>query len=235
MDFHTETNSGGEREPGGRRPATSGTAPEFTLSDPVNSFLAAVRAIVTTPVGFFGGIARRGDFVNPLVFALVCFEVFVIVGGVVGLIGALVSPERGFFGALGSFLALVILMPVIAAMVLFASAGIYHLVAYLIIKPSTSGFEATFRVLAYSSIVLLPMAAVALVAWIPVVGPVLNIIASLAATAYALFLTVVGVREVHETTTGRAVLVMVIPSAVSTLVLLALVLAGAGAVFFFTR
>ena len=212
-----------------------GTSTEFDLSDPVNSFVATARAIALTPVDFFGGMRRQGDFGNPLVFTIICFEVFALAGGLAGLIGALIRADEGFLGALISFLLFMLLMPVVGAVVVFVSAAIYHLVAYLIIKPSTSGFEATFRVLAYVSVVMIPLAAVALVAWIPLLGPVLNIVASFAATGYALFLTVVGIREVHETTTGKAVLVMVIPSAVSFLILLIPVLAGAGALFFFTR
>ena len=235
MDFHTETNSGGSREPDGESPRSSGTSTEFDLSDPVNSFVVTARAIALTPVDFFGGMRRQGDFVNPLVFVIICFEVFALAGGLAGLVGALIRADEGFLGALISFLLFVLLMPVVGAGVVFGSAAIYHLVAYLIIKPSTSGFEATFRVLAYVSVVMIPLAAVALVAWIPVLGPVLNIVASFAATAYALFLTVVGIREVHETTTGKAVLVMVIPSVVSFLILLIPLLAGAGALFFFTR
>lgn len=235
MDFHTETNPGGSREPGGRSAVASGAGVEFTISDPVNSFVATTHAIALTPVAFFSGLARQGDFVNPLVFSIICFEVFALAAGVAGLIRALISADGGFLGALVSFLLFLVLMPAVGALVIFVSAAIYHLVAYLIVKPSTSGFEATFRVLAYVSVVMIPLAAVTLVAWIPLVGPVLNIVASFAATGYVLFLTVVGVREVYETTTGKAVLVMVIPSAVSFLILLIPLLAGAGALFFFTR
>jgi hypothetical protein len=235
MDFNTEKNRGSSPEPNEGSRDASRDSVEFDFRDPVNSFAETVRTIALDPIGFFRGLSRSGDYVNPLVFSLICFEVFAIVGGLVGFIGALISPERGFLGAVVSFVLLVLLMPLIAAIVVFASAAVYHLVVYLLVKPSNSGFEATFRVLAYVSIVVIPLAAVTLVAWIPVAGFILNTIASIAATAYALYLAVIGVREVHETTTGRAVLVMVIPTAASFLIMLALVLMGVGAFFFLAR
>lgn len=237
MDFNTETNPRDPNEPVRETSEASsgGSGTEFSISDPVNSFVTTVRAIALTPVAFYNGMTRRGDYLNPLVFAIICFEIFALVGGVVGFIGSLIDPNMGFFGALGGFFLLILLTPVFGTLLVFFSAAIYHLVVYLLVKPSASGFETTFRILAYSSVAILPLAVVALFAWIPVVGPVLNIVASLAAAGYALFLTVVGVREAHDTTTGKAVLVMVIPTGVSVLISLVLLAAGAGAVFFFTR
>ena len=58
-----------------------------------------------------------------------------------------------------------------------------------------SGFRATFRVLAYAAVVNL-------VSWIPILGLLVGL--------YGLYLQIVGLREVHETTTGRAVLVLVV-------------------------
>lgn len=235
MDFNTETNPKGPSEAGGEPSEASGGDPEFDLSDPANSFLAVAQAIVRTPVAFFGGMARRGDYLSPLAFSLICFEIFALAGGVVGFVGDLIDPNMGFFGTLGSFFLSVLLMPVVGAVLVFFSAAIYHLFVYLLVRPTASGFEATFRILAYTTIVMVPLAAVALVAWIPLVGPVLNIAVSFAAAGYALFLTVVGIRETHESTTVKAILVAVVPAAVSFVILLLLILIGVGAVFFFTR
>ena len=61
-----------------------------------------------------------------------------------------------------------------------------------------------------------------LVSWIPIIGWI--------ASLYGLYLAIVGIREVHNTTTGKAVLVVLIPVAV--LVLLALILVAIGAALF---
>src|SRR5215217_1765159 len=54
---------------------------------------------------------------------------------------------------------------------------------------NNTGYEATFRVAAYSSVVYL-------VSWIPVLGWIVGAI-------YGIYLGVVGIRAVHGTTTGR--------------------------------
>lgn len=241
VDFDTESHPERENRPsqeanGQRDLSGDASTAEFSYTDPVQSFLDTVTGVVTRPVVFFGGMARRGDFLNPLLFVLVSAEIFALSGGVSGLIYALISPEQAFLGALLSLVLFAVFLPIVIAVVVFVNAAIYHLVAYLLVKPETSGFEATFRVLAYSSgVALLPVAAAALFGWVPVLGAILSIAVAFAATAYLLFLTVVGVREAHETTTGRAVLVMLIPVVVSFLGFLLLLAAGVGAVFFFVR
>jgi hypothetical protein len=61
------------------------------------------------------------------------------------------------------------------------------------------------------------------VSWIPIIGGLLSL--------YGIYLAVVGIREMHGTTTGKAVLVVLIPMIV-VLVLALLGLLVAGAVFF---
>jgi hypothetical protein len=64
----------------------------------------------------------------------------------------------------------------------------------LFVGEGNSGYEATFRVVSYASVT-------SLVNWIPVIGGLLGL--------YGLYLTIVGIREIHATTTGRAALVLV--------------------------
>src|SRR5215210_8664666 len=92
MDFNTGTGgTGGSGDPpsgeSGPPPRTSGVAAggEFTYTDPVQSFISTVQRVVLQPADFYRGILRQGDFVNPLIFALICYEVSVILGGLIGL------------------------------------------------------------------------------------------------------------------------------------------------------
>jgi hypothetical protein len=219
VDFNTES---GDRGGSGRSPGGPGGPPprvsggvsggEFNYQDPVQSFINAVRGVVTTPVGFFRGIRREGDFVNPLIFAVICYEVSAILGGLLSLVG--VMGTKGF----GSFLVGIILAPIGAAIGLFIGAGILHLLVMLIVGSGNSGYEGTFRVSAYSSVT-------SLVSWIPFIG----VIASL----YGIYLAIVGIREVHNTTTGRAALVVLIPAAI-VLVLVLIIVALVGAAIFFS-
>ena len=186
------------------------------MQDPVQSFINAVRGVVTAPVDFFRGIRRQGDFVNPLIFAIICYEVSAILGGLLSLVGVSMGGTEGF----GSFLVGLILAPIFAAIGLFIGAGILHLLVMLIIGSRNSGFESTFRVGAYSSVT-------SLVSWIPFVGWI--------ASLYGIYLAIMGMREVHNTTTGRAALVVLIPAVVVFLLALLLIAAIGAALFFGTQ
>src|SRR5215211_3596830 len=190
MDFNT---GGGGTGGTGGSPAGSGGPPpprtsggaagdEFRYTDPVQSFISSVQRVVLQPVDFYRGILRQGDFINPLIFAIICYEVFTILSGLLGLAG--IGGQQGF----GGFIIALILAPIGAAIGLFIVAGILHLLVMLIVGSRNSGFEGTLRVSAYSSVT-------SLVSWIPFIGWI--------ASLYGIYLAVVGIREVHNTTTGR--------------------------------
>jgi hypothetical protein len=143
-----------------------------------------------------------------LIFAIICYEVSAILGGLLSLVGVSMGGTRGF----GSFLIGIILAPIGAAIGLFIGAGILHLLVMLIVGSRNSGFEGTFRVGAYSSVT-------SLVSWIPIIG--------LIASLYGIYLAIVGIREVHNTTTGKAALVVFIPAIVVGILIVILVFAGA--------
>lgn len=206
----------GEAQPGA---SISSAMEEFTYTDPLASFVGTVRDLVTRPVGFFRGIARRGDYANPLVFALVCTVISAVLGGFLGVLYATVGiGDAGVGEAVGTFAASMFFTPIIFAIALFVGAGILHLLVAMIIKPADTGFEATFRVVSYANVT-------ELVTWVPILGPLVAAVASIA-------LAIVGVREVHETTTGKAALVVLIPTAVGLLIALFLIALVGAALFF---
>ena len=179
---------------------------DYNLSDPIHSFIDTVRRVVLQSVSFFASLPQSRNLVNPLVFALICIEIYTILGGLLGLVR--VGTNRG----LGSFIASIIAAPIGGAIGLFILAAILHLLVRLVVGAGNSGFEATFRVAAYAAVVNL-------VSWIPLVGWLLGL--------YGIYLSVVGIREMHGTTTGKAALVVLIPAGVILLVLVGLLAAGA--------
>ncbi len=216
MDFNTGTGgagSSGEPPPasggGSSGPSASPAAVEFRYTDPVQTFVATVRGVVTQPAAFFGGILRQGDFVNPLIFAIICYEVAAILTGIIGI----VVGRQGIGALIGSIFGVLIG----GAIGLFIGAGIIHLLVMLIVGSRNSGFEATFRVLSYSTVT-------SLVSWIPFIGWI--------ASLYAIYLGIVGIREIHNTTTGKAAIVVLIPVVVIFLLILALVALVGAALFF---
>ena len=195
---------------------------DYDLSNPLDSFVDTVRRVVLQPVGFFAGLPRRGSLLSPLIFALICTEISAILGGILRLAGmgedflagyGLQVPENQNFG---EFVGSVIFAPIGGIIGVFVIAGIAHLLVILVVGTTRSGFGATFRVASYTTVT-------SLVSWIPIIGWLLSL--------YGIYLSVVGIREMHGTTTGKAVLVVLIP--VIVVVVLALLgLLVAGAVFF---
>jgi hypothetical protein len=226
MDFNTGTGGTGESrgsspppsDPGGssRRTPSAG-ATEFTYTDPVPSLIDTVRSVVLAPADFFRGIRRQGDFLNPLVFALICASVGAVLGGIIGFFVSVGFADMGVGSAFVGLIGSIIRSLLSVAIGLFIGAAIWHLLVMLLVRPGNAGYEATFRVAAYASVV-------SLVSWIPILGWLLGL--------YAIFLAVVGIREVHTTTTGRAALVVLIPTAVVLLLVLLVVFVVGAAIFF---
>jgi hypothetical protein len=195
---------------------------DYDLSNPVESFADVVRRVVLQPVRFFAGLPRRGSLLNPLVFALICTEIAAIFGGILSLAGVGGAFVTGYgFEApenqgVGEFIGSVVFAPIGSAIGVFIVAGIAHLLVRLVVGATNAGFGATFRVAAYTSVT-------SLVSWIPFVGGLLAL--------YGIYLAMVGIREIHSTTTGKAFVVVLLP--VIVIVVLALLgLLVAGAMFF---
>jgi hypothetical protein len=202
---------------GVRRSASGG---EFDLSNPINSFADVVKRVVLQPVRYFAGVPRSGSLLNPLVFALVCVVISAILSALLVLAGVQQNPGLNpnpqnaipSVFAPGSAVLGVLFAPIGGAIGLFVVAAIQQLLVRLIVGANNSGFGATFRVASYTQVT-------SLVNWIPIVGPLVAL--------YGLYLSVVGIREVHATTTGKAALVVLIPFAV-VLVVALIVVAAAG-------
>jgi hypothetical protein len=193
---------------------------DYDLSDPLNSFADVVRRVVLQPTVFFAGLPRQGSLLNPLVFALVCIEISVIL---VGLLTFIDVPGgiTWLFGARGNqgflvFLAGLVLAPIAGAVGVFLTALVTHLLVILVVGSGHSGFGATFRIVAYSSVT-------SLAGWLPFIGWIFSL--------YRLYLATVGIREMHGTTTGRALLVVLLPAIL--ILVLVVVLVGASAIVFF--
>ena len=200
------------------RTTTSGG--DYDLSDPVGSFVDVVRRVVLQPTAFFAGLPRQGSLLSPLVFALICIEVSAVLVGLftfLGVPGGLtwlfgVRDDQGFLAFLGGL----VIAPIAGTVGLLLTALVTHLLVILVVGSGHSGFGATFRIISYSSVT-------SLLGWIPFIGWIFSL--------YRLYLATVGIREMHSTTTGRALVVVLLPAVL--ILLLVLVLVGASAIVYF--
>jgi hypothetical protein len=166
---------------------------DYDLSNPISSFVDVVGRVVRRPRQFFSSIPRRGNLLAPLVFAIICIEISTILGGLLRLLWT--TRETGSF-RFGDFLGSVVVAPIGGAISLFVLAGIAYLLVILFVGSENSGFRSTFRVVSYVSVT-------SLVSWIPFIGGLLGL--------YGVYQAIVGIREMHSTTTGRAALVVLVP------------------------
>jgi hypothetical protein len=178
----------------------------------VRSFVGTVRRVLFKPVGFFRRMPHRGRALNPIVFALVGALISAPLAFLAApfdpltrdemsdlrdLLTRLVAEPGGSVAAvIVVILAVLVLAPMLVLLGLYISAAIYHILVWIFVRPTDTGFEATLRVISYTS-------AVELLNWISVVG--------FLGSFYGLYLAFVSIREMHETTTGRALAVISLP------------------------
>jgi len=160
--------------------------------------------VLFRPAEFFKTMPVRGGLTDPLLYALIVGMIglmfsylwqIVTRGALQSLLGVPQATGNVLFQGIGMAL-LAFLSPLILIAGLFVSAGILH-VCLMLVKGSRSGFEGTFRVVAYGYS--------ANVFWaIPFCGGLL-------AGVWVIVLNIVGLREAHETTGGKAGFAVFLP------------------------
>ena len=168
------------------------------------AFIETLAMVLTKPDQGFRTMKTEGGLAEPLIYALIggC------VGGIVSLLLSLglqsmglFAGQRDTFAALAGIgvgsIALIVLVPVFIVIGLFIGAAIVHL-CLMIVGGANKSFETTFRVLAFSQGSTGPLQI------IPVCG-------GLIAGVWALVVNCIGLARAHETTTGRAVLAILLP------------------------
>ena len=167
-----------------------------------------------SPKRSYGAMPVGGGLREPLAFGLLAgsmgemftfFWQFVIasIGGV--------SPSGGFPVAVGSplfFLLLILLAPVLTVISLFFWSFILHVLLF-VVRGNTNGFEATFRVMAYSQ---------AAQVWcvIPFVGGPIG-------WCWRGVIQVIGLKEAHQISYGKVFVALLIPVALFVVMGVALV------------
>jgi len=170
----------------------------------LNAFIETLAMVLMKPDLAFRTMKTEGGLAEPLIYALIggC------VGGIVSLLLSLglqsmglFAGQRDTFAALAGIgvgsIALIVLVPVFIVIGLFIGAAIVHL-CLMIVGGANKSFETTFRVLSFSQGSTGPLQI------IPVCG-------GLIAGVWALVVNCIGLARAHETTTGRAVLAVLLP------------------------
>lgn len=148
-----------------------------------------VKESMLSPMAFFERMPVRGGFLLPLLFA-------VIVESIGSMAAYLWSSNllTEFTGSSKVLLAL--LIPLLVFMGLFLWGAVLH-VSLFLVGGARKDFEATFRVVCYTS-------GPELLGIIPVVGGIASLV-------WKVYISVIGLREAHGISNGRAIAALALP------------------------
>ncbi len=190
--------------------AAKRTPPGFDTKRPFGSFVVATREVLLDPARFFAAVRREDSYSGPVIFAVLCQLLAVLLAGVYDLGRAAVTGTLGgisvvgYEGAAGAALWVLWLLGLsvpYALAALFLKAGVYHLLVLLFVGRGNAGFGATLRVTGYLSAILLLL-------WLPALG--------LLAGLWGVWVNTAGLKELHSTTTVRAGPIAIIPYVFAT-------------------
>ncbi|HVP80986.1 MAG TPA: YIP1 family protein [Thermodesulfobacteriota bacterium] len=165
----------------------------------VGAFLKTTQEVLFSPTKFFRKTAAGKGYWSPFIFALITG----IIGSGVALLwqwlllsGVLPRQLLSLF-TYGAFLTIaVISIPFTIALSIVIGSGIIHL-CLMIVRGNRNGFEATFRAISYTY-------GAELFYIVPFIGTFVG-------TIYMVVLAILGVREGHGISTGKAALAVLLP------------------------
>jgi len=162
--------------------------------------------VLSSPSDFFKKMAVTGGLTDPLLFAMIIGMAGLIFVSVWDLVlhdsmQSFMTPEMrdaagsGMTNGIASPLGMV-MMPFLLIIWLFILSGMLH-VFLMMVRGAKAGFEATFRVISYSVSPFLFMV-------IPYCGALITML-------WMLTLIVIGLRDAHGTTGGKATVAVLFP------------------------
>ena len=187
-----------------RSVAGKGEAPWENLTElgTWRAITSTVKATLFSPGTFFRSLTSKGGQGKPFAFGLTVGSL----GGMFSLFWHFLSVTAGgertddpVFGRMGIglfFLTLIIIIPVMVTVGIYIYSGILHLML-LLLRGGKNGFEATFRVVAYSE-------AAQLWGLIPFIGGAVGGI-------WQLIVLIIGLREIQEASFYKVIMAFILP------------------------
>ncbi len=178
----------------------------------IGAFFQTVRDSLFSPTKFFRKVGAGTGYWISLIYGLICGAIagytnFLWVWLFFSVFFQLLPPQFSYALSFFSSVVIIILLvslPIFEAITIFIVSVIIHL-CLMIVGGNKKGFQATFRTFAYANTARLFYVIPFFV--IPFLAPILYF----ALNIYYLVLVVIGVREGHEISTGRAVLGVLLP------------------------
>jgi hypothetical protein len=189
-----------------KKPAPFEDRDNFSL---VDGFINTLKEVLFNPVQFFRTLHPKGDGFMPILYAIILIFIINIVGfffaKILGLQDMWMKIFRQYMGdtfpynesfMTRSMISQLLMLPFLQMIALIIVAGIMHLFV-IIVGANKNGFIATLRVIGYSQ-------SASVFQLIPFVGGLIGLV-------YYIVLYVIGIRELHETTTNKAAWAVFLP------------------------
>ena len=167
------------------------------------AFIETLKLVLLNPTTAFSAMKTEGGLSEPLTYAVIGASV----GFIVNFLFSLLMSSFGFVGsrnALGGLLSagigavvFVVFIPVIITIGLFIGSAILHL-CLIFVGGARRPFETTFRVVCFGAGSAYPLM-------------ILPICGGLISGIWCLVVQCVGLTRAHQTTTGRALLAILLP------------------------
>jgi hypothetical protein len=180
----------------------------------IGAFLKTIREALFSPTRFFKKVATGEGYWTPLIYG--------IITGIIGrfadffwawlvVIPFLPPSIRNFLAISYTFALMIIIfsMPLWVAFSILLWSGVTHF-CLIIVRGSKKGFEGTFRAISYSY-------SARLFHIVPFIGSTIGFV-------YRIVLAIIGVREAHGITTGRALIAILLPLIVVVGIVIAILL-----------
>jgi hypothetical protein len=167
----------------------------------LRSFAGTVREVLLRPARFYHNLDPNEPLRNPAIFASICGLISLILTdlfapldlptwGEPPTLRVLISSADDIFNTMLIIVVAAIVLFFLSVVLVLVGAAIQHLSVRAFVWPRRN-FGITLRVITYASAFLL-------FSWVPTVGYL--------ASLYGLYLSFIGIRELHATTTTRALL-----------------------------
>lgn len=159
------------------------------------------KSVLFSPKKFFGPMARVKGIKEPFAFGLLVgsigtmFYFFWQFLTMPSGISSFINPLLERFPMNYLFISILIISPLIVILSMFLYGGIIHL-CLLIIRGGSSGFDGTFRVIAYSQVTCI-------LNFIPFMGGIIG-------WFWNIIILIVGLRHIHETSYPRVIIAILI-------------------------
>lgn len=159
----------------------------------VQAYIKTLIACIFSPKDFFSSMPVGTGYLGPFLFATIT----IILGSILTPFWSLLFKANfGLMKFVGA-LALVLIGTPLFVIIGFGLAALLNHLGLLVLGAAKENYDATFSVVCYA-------AAAQIFSVVPILG-------SLVAGILGIVLTVIGLREVHRTSTGQAIVAMLLP------------------------